>query len=116
MDSQDETFPGEADMVRAGQNLTYEDTGESEEELLAKLPAVAEDTDDMLVVTSLRIPLGLHRRLKAYADAHGTRPSVLMREWIDLHLSSAEEDRPILLADALRALATLPPAARRNAA
>jgi predicted DNA-binding protein len=112
----DQTFPGEAELVEAGRNLTYVETGESEEELLAPLPPVEEDTDDMLVVTSLRIPLGLHRRLRDYAEAHGTKPSVLIREWIELHVSSAEEDRPILLADALRALAGLRPAERRNAA
>ncbi|HET8658172.1 MAG TPA: hypothetical protein VFM55_04140 [Micromonosporaceae bacterium] len=40
---------------------------------------------------------------------------MLIREWIELHLS-AEEDRPILLADALRALAQVRPAERRAAA
>lgn len=114
--SSDQTFPGEAELVEAGRNLTYVETGESEEELLAQLPSVEDETDDMLVVTSLRIPLGLHRRLRDYAEAHGSKPSVLIREWIELHVSSAEEDRPILLADALRALAGLRPAERRHAA
>ena len=120
MTSTDETFPGDADLVAAAAafqagDVTYVDTGESEQELLAQLPPPAEDVDDMLVVTSLRIPLGVHRRLREYAEAHGTRPSVLIREWIELHLS-AEEDRPILLADALRALAQVRPAERRAAA
>jgi predicted DNA-binding protein len=103
----DETFPGEAEMVRAAEDLTYVDTGESEQELLAKLPPVPEDVDDMLVVTSLRIPLRTHRRLREYAEAHGTKPSVLIRDWIEMHLSAADEDRQISLADALRALASL---------
>jgi hypothetical protein len=106
-----ETFPGEAELVAAaGGDLTYVDTGESEADLLAKLPPVAEDVDDMLVVTSLRIPLGLHNRLKEYATGHNTKPSVLIRQWIELHLS-ADDDRPILLADAIRALASVRPAA-----
>jgi predicted DNA-binding protein len=105
----EQNFPGEPEMVRAAEDLTYVDTGDTEEELLAKLPPVPEETDDMRVVTSLRIPLSLHRRLKEYAEAHGTKPSVLIREWIELHLSAEEEDRQIPLADALRALASLRP-------
>jgi hypothetical protein len=62
--SSNETFPGEAKMVAAAQNPTYVETGDTEEELLAKLPPAPDDVNDMLVVTSQRIPLGLHRRLK----------------------------------------------------
>lgn len=107
----DETFPGEAEMVAAAAgDLTYVETGETEEELLAKLPPVAGEADDMLVVTSLRIPLRLHNRLKEYAGSRGVKPSVLVRQWIELHLS-ADEDRPIMLADAIRALTGVRPAA-----
>jgi predicted DNA-binding protein len=102
----DDTFRGKSGPVAAGE-ITYVDSGESEAELLAQLPPPPEHVDDMLTVTSLRMPLGMHRRLRAYAEAHGTKPSVLIREWIELHLSMAEEDRPILLADAMRALAQL---------
>jgi predicted DNA-binding protein len=106
----DETFPGEAALVAAAAGeLIPVDTGQTEAELLAQLPDVASD-DDMLVVTSLRIPLGLHTRLKAYAAEHGVKPSVLIRQWIELHLA-ADDDRPILLADAIRALAALRPVA-----
>ncbi len=109
--SSDETFPGEAEMVAAAMGkLEYVDTGEREADLLAKLPPAPDDADDTLVVTSLRIPLGLHTRLKAYAAEHGVKPSVLIRQWIELHLA-AEDDRPILLADAIRALAALRPVA-----
>lgn len=107
-----ETFPGERELLAAAQDLTYVDTGESNAELLAQLPPVAASDDDDLVVTSLRIPLGMQRRLKSYAQLHDTQPSVLIREWIELHLSTAEEDRPILLADAMRALAQLRPVQR----
>lgn len=103
-------FPGERELLAAAQDLTYVDTSESDAELLAQLPPADGATDDDdLVVTSLRIPLGMQRRLKSYAQAHDTAPSVLIREWIELHLSTAEEDRPILLADAMRALAQLRP-------
>jgi hypothetical protein len=108
----DEMFPGEAEQRTGLDNLTYIDAGQSEAELLASLPdptTVPEDPDTMMVVTSLRIPLGLHRRLREYADAHAVTPSVLIRQWIELQLSAA--DKPISLADALRVLASLPAAA-----
>jgi len=111
----DEAFPGEAALVAAAQDLTYVETGQTEDELLAKLPPVPDDEGDMLVVTSLRIPLSLHRKLKSYADAHSTKPSVLVREWIELHLSATEEDRPISLGAAIRALTALRPLERRRA-
>ena len=107
----DETFPGEAELVAAAAgDLTYIDTGETEAQLLDRLPPVSaqpvDDADDMLVVTSLRIPLGLNNRLREYAATHNTKPSVLIRQWIELHLS-ADDDRQISLADALRALASV---------
>jgi predicted DNA-binding protein len=114
--AKDETFPGEAEMVEAAEELTYVPSEKSEQELLAELPPVPEDVDESLVVTSLRIPLGLHQRLRAYAEAHGTKPSVLIRQWIELHLAADDENRPILLSDALRALAGLRPPGRANAA
>lgn len=112
----DETFPGETQIVTAARNLTYVPADQTDADLLATLPTVPDNEDDMLVVTSLRIPLSLHRQLKAYADAHSAKPSVLIREWIELHLSATDEDRPISLADAIRALASLRPTEHRDAA
>jgi predicted DNA-binding protein len=114
--AKDETFPGEAELVDAARDLTYVPSETSEEELLSALPPVPGDVNETLVVTSLRIPLGLHKRLREYAETHGTKPSVLIRQWIELHLSEAEEDRPILLSDAMRALAGLRSTGRPNAA
>ena len=67
-----------------------------------------ESVDAMLVTTSLRIPLGTQRRLQAYAQAHGVKPTALMRQWIEQMLAEAENDRPISLHDALRVLIQLP--------
>jgi hypothetical protein len=83
-------------------------------ELAAQLPATAEpvtteSVDAMLVTTSLRIPLGTQRRVQAYAEAHGMKPTALMRQWIEQMLAAVEKDHPISLQDALRALAQLPP-------
>jgi predicted DNA-binding protein len=65
--------------------------------------------EETMVVRSLRLPLGLDRRLKAAAAARGVAMSTLLREWIELELAVLEHDRPISRADALRALATLRP-------
>ena len=100
------------DLIHAASGAkTYVDTGKTEAELLARLPGPADvpPLEDMPVVTSLRLPMSLHNRLKQYAAGHNTKPSVLIRQWIELHLS-ADEDRPILLADAIRALSSVPPA------
>jgi len=85
-------------------------------ELAAQLPTTAEpvtpeSVDAMLVTTSLRIPLGTQRRVQAYAEAHGMKPTALMRQWIEQMLAAVEKDHPISLQDALRALAQLPPPA-----
>jgi predicted DNA-binding protein len=108
--SDDGTFPGE-DQLRAGTlDLTYlDDTEQSEEDLLATLPPPPQDVDDTLVVTSLRLPLAIQRQLKAYAEQRGVAPSVLIRQWIEVHLAAA--DKQISLDDAVRALASLPRAA-----
>ncbi len=82
-------------------------------ELAAQLPTAAgpvtaESVDAMLVTTSLRIPLGTQRRVQAYAEAHGMKPTALMRQWIEQMLAVVENDHPISLQDALRVLAQLP--------
>ena len=71
-------------------------------------PVTRESVDAMMVTTSLRIPLGTQRRLQAYADAHGVKPTALMREWVELMLTATEHDRPVMLHDVMRALAQLP--------
>ncbi len=82
-------------------NLTF-----SDEPAVLPPPPGPEET---MVVRSLRLPLGLDRRLKAAASARGVAMSTLLREWIELELTALEHDRPISRADALRALAALRP-------
>ncbi len=74
----------------------------------AELPPVP-GTEESMVVRSLRLPLDLDRRLKAAAAARGVAMSTLVREWIELELTTLERDQPISRADALRALASLRP-------
>jgi predicted DNA-binding protein len=71
-------------------------------EILAGLPS----PEEMDVPTSVRLPAGLHRKLRAYAEEHQTTASALIREWVEQMLTMP--DRPISLADAVRVLSTLP--------
>jgi predicted DNA-binding protein len=66
------------------------------------------------VPTSVRLPLPLHQRLRAYAEEHDTTASALIRQWVEQML--AVPDRPISLADAVRALSTLPTQGQQRAA
>lgn len=81
--------------------------------ILDSLPP-AEGLDNATVPTSVRLPLPLHQKLRAYAEEHGTTSSALIRQWVEQMLTVP--DRPISLADALRALSTLPPQGRQSAA
>ncbi|MBN1171807.1 MAG: hypothetical protein JXA67_06495 [Micromonosporaceae bacterium] len=62
----------------------------------------------MMVTASLRISLGVQRRVQAYAATRGMKPTTVMRGWIEQMLAAAEVDRPISLQDALRVLTQLP--------
>lgn len=79
-------------------------------EILDSLPAA----DELTVPTSVRLPMALHTRLRAYADAHQTTASALLREWVEQMLTVS--DRPISLADAVRVLSTLPTQDQHRAA
>lgn len=82
-----------ADVMRTGKDADVE------------LP---DSTAPVMVSRSLRLPLDMEQRIKAAAAEHGVTTSALIRQWIELGLASAEADKPISLADALRALAALP--------
>ncbi|MGH3656712.1 MAG: hypothetical protein ACRDUA_08625 [Micromonosporaceae bacterium] len=66
------------------------------------LPDASADT---VVKTSLKLPIDLHRRVKAAADARGTGVSTLIREWIEVGLTDLDHDRQVSLADIRRAIA-----------
>jgi len=82
-------------------------------EILASLPSETLDATTT-VPTSVRLPLPLYQQLRAYAEAHGTTASTLIRQWVEQML--AVPDRPISLADAVRALSVLPTQDDRRAA
>jgi len=91
--------------VDAGTMTFGEYTPEQAEQVLASLPP-AEDLDKTTVPTSVRLPLAVYQRLRAHAEEHGTTASTLIRQWVEQMLTVP--DRPISLADAVRALSTLP--------
>jgi len=66
---------------------------------------------EVMAVYSTRLPTSLAERIAAIAKAKGVKPGTLMREYIEIGIAAEENDRPISLTDALRALAQLRPAA-----
>lgn len=105
-----------ADQVRqamdAGTVTFGEYPPEEAERVLAALPPV-EGLDKTTVPTSVRLPYPVYERLRAHAQEHGTTASTLIRQWVEQML--AVPDRPISLADAVRALSTLPSQDQRAA-
>ncbi len=84
--SGEDTFPGEAEMLDAARNLTYVETGETEQELLAKLPAPG---SPVTVVRPVRLPYEIDAMVKALAKARGATMSDLIREFVTKGLAAA---------------------------
>lgn len=85
MSGDDDTFPGEAELLAAGRNLTYVETGETEAELLAKLPPPG---SPVTVVRPVRLPFEIDAMVKALAEARGVTMSDLIREWVATGLAA----------------------------
>lgn len=86
--------------------ITFTDYPADEAQRIAAALPAGDDLDATTVPTSVRLPYPVHQRLRAYAEQHGTTASTLIRQWVEQML--AVPDRPISLADAVRALSTLP--------
>ncbi|GGN76477.1 hypothetical protein [Nocardia rhizosphaerihabitans] len=76
-----------------------------------RLPA----NEDIMVTTSIRLPLGLHSRLKDLADERRVGVSTLLREWAEAAVAEIDdEDQMISLAEAKRALSRVHPIHRAS--
>ncbi|MET9213151.1 MULTISPECIES: hypothetical protein [unclassified Nocardia] len=76
-----------------------------------RLPA----NEDIMVTTSIRLPLGLHSRLKTLADERRVGVSTLLREWAEAAVAEIDdEDQLISLAEAKRALSRVHPIHRAS--
>ena len=112
-DAQATVAAGQIRQSMADGTMTFSDyPPEQVGQVLAALPAAEPETT--VVPTSVRLPLPLYQKLRAYADEHGTSASALIRQWVEQML--AVPDRPISLADAVRALSTLPTEGQHRAA
>ncbi|WP_410870351.1 hypothetical protein [Nocardia sp. A7] len=71
--------------------------------------------EDIMVTTSMRLPLGLHSRLKTLADERRVGVSTLLREWAEAAVAEIDdEDQMISLAEAKRALSRVHPIHRAS--
>lgn len=64
--------------------------------------------EGIMVPRSLKLPPALDQRIKEAASAREMGYSTLMRQLIEMGLAALEIDHPISLADAMKALASLP--------
>lgn len=97
--------PEQVDALMDATDLVWEDVPEAEAP-----PEVAEDeVKEASVVRSVRLPLDLDKRINAEAETRGVTRSELIRDWAYIQLSELSNDQPISRADALRALASIPP-------
>ncbi|WP_159851228.1 CopG family transcriptional regulator [Nocardia sp. CY41] len=101
--------PEQVDALMDATDLIWDDVPEDEAP-----PVLTEDeASKVMVVRSVRLPVDLDKRINAEADARGVTRSDLLRDWASIQLAELSEDQPISRADALRALASIPP--RRTA-
>ncbi|MFC3433219.1 hypothetical protein [Nocardia seriolae] len=80
-----------------------------------QLPPRLGPGEDIVVTTSIRLPLQLHTRLKELADERTVGVSTRIREWAEAAVAELDgEDQLISLADAKRALSRVHPIHRAS--
>ena len=85
-------------------------TPEQEARLLAALPPADPDAP-MVVVRSLRLPLGLNQRLEDTARADGVSASAFIRRAVESALAGHDRTNLVNIEDVIRAVRSVPPAA-----
>lgn len=73
-------------------------------------------TSEVMVTKSVKWPPELYRQITAAATGRGLSVSQFIRDCVAAELAVLAEDKPISLADAVRALAALRPAGSDHAA
>ncbi|WP_331758421.1 hypothetical protein OG225_40505 (plasmid) [Nocardia sp. NBC_01377] len=94
----------------------WPDTPEEMAAMTARLQYTDDEVDlppvpgpeGIMVSRSFKLPPELDQRIKEAASARGTSYSKLLRQFAEIGLAAEEIDHPISLADALKALASLP--------
>ncbi|WP_068036286.1 hypothetical protein [Nocardia speluncae] len=83
--------------------LTYDDTAG-----LPPLPPTTDRIEQGMVTTSFKWTPDMRDRVRRKAAEHGVTPSILIRQYIEMGLLAEQSERMIPLADAVRALTSLP--------
>lgn len=86
--------------------LAFDDTVQ-----VPPLPPTTDEIERGMVTTSLKLPPATRDRIREIAAAHCITPSMLIRQYIELGLSSEQPERMIPLSDAIRVLSSLRPTA-----
>ncbi|WP_280266069.1 hypothetical protein [Nocardia wallacei] len=105
----DKDFPSTPQEVTAFlDRLTFSDDPVSPEQVPPPLPP----DEDIMITSSIRLPLRLHTRLKQLAAERGIGLSTLVREWLEAAIAELDDDQLISRAEARMALSRLHPARR----
>ncbi|WP_280422907.1 hypothetical protein [Nocardia carnea] len=103
----DEPDPGYPRTPEAAEDflnaLTYDDTA-----ALPPLPPTTDRIEQGMVATSFKWTPDMRDRVRRKAAEHGVTPSILIRQYIEMGLLAEQSERMIPLADAVRALTSLP--------
>ncbi|MGV9677862.1 hypothetical protein ACWDSJ_21505 [Nocardia sp. NPDC003482] len=101
----DKDFPSDPEEVGAFlDRLTFRDDPVPADQVPPRL----QPGDDIMVTTSIRLPMRLHSRIKELADERGVGVSTLVREWAEAAVADLDDrDELISRADAMRALARI---------
>ncbi|MEU1981658.1 hypothetical protein [Nocardia sp. NPDC019395] len=83
--------------------LTYHDAAP-----LPPLPPTSDHIEQGMVATSFKWTPDMRDRVRRKAAEHGVTPSILIRQYIEMGLLAEQPERMIPLADAVRALTSLP--------
>ncbi|MBB5916992.1 putative DNA-binding protein [Nocardia transvalensis] len=85
--------------------LTFDGTAPADQ-----VPPPLRPDEDIMITSSIRLPLRLHARLKELASERGIGLSTLVREWLEASIAELDDDQLISRAEARMALARLHPA------
>jgi predicted DNA-binding protein len=70
------------------------------------IPTLGPD-EEIMVPVSIRVSTDVYYRLKGLAEKRGVKYTVMLREWVEAELLSAESDSPVSRDEALRAVDVL---------
>lgn len=73
----------------------YYDERDTTDELERAIPRDPIPSDEVMIVTSLRLPKSVMDQVRERAQERGTKPTALIREWVEAALAGQDAVVPI---------------------